>query len=101
MRRGTRSKETIFVVDFDSDEALEAILRRELIEIACFNGVSDPGNPPRHPVHSFAAGQINTVNTSPSVVLPAGVGDRERGDNDLKIFECGNARTTLARHVRG
>ncbi len=30
------------VVDFDSDEALEAILRRELIEIACFNGVSDP-----------------------------------------------------------
>ena len=30
------------VVDFDSDEALEVILRRELIEIACFNGVSDP-----------------------------------------------------------
>ena len=29
-------------VDYDSDEALEAILRRELIEIACFNGVSDP-----------------------------------------------------------
>ena len=29
-------------VDFDSDEALEAILRRELIEIACLNGVSDP-----------------------------------------------------------
>jgi hypothetical protein len=29
-------------VDFDSDEALEAILRRELIKIACFNGVSDP-----------------------------------------------------------
>ena len=29
-------------VDFDSDEALEASLRRELIEIACFNGVSDP-----------------------------------------------------------
>jgi len=29
-------------VDSDSDEALEAILRRELIEIACFNGVSDP-----------------------------------------------------------
>lgn len=29
-------------VDFDSDEALEAILRRELIEIAYFNGVSDP-----------------------------------------------------------
>jgi hypothetical protein len=28
--------------DFDSDEGLEAILRRELIEIACFNGVSDP-----------------------------------------------------------
>jgi hypothetical protein len=31
-------------VDFDSDESLEAILRRELIEIACFNGVSDPEN---------------------------------------------------------
>ena len=29
-------------VDFDSDEGLEATLRRELIEIACFNGVSDP-----------------------------------------------------------
>lgn len=29
-------------VDFDSDEALEAILRRELIEIAYFSGVSDP-----------------------------------------------------------
>jgi hypothetical protein len=29
-------------VDFDSDDGLEAILRRELIEIACFNGVSDP-----------------------------------------------------------
>jgi hypothetical protein len=28
-------------IDFDSDEGLEAILRRELIEIACFNGVSD------------------------------------------------------------
>jgi hypothetical protein len=28
--------------DFDSDEGLEALLRRELIEIACFNGVSDP-----------------------------------------------------------
>ena len=27
---------------FDSDEGLETILRRELIEIACFNGVSDP-----------------------------------------------------------
>jgi len=27
---------------FDSDEGLEAILRRELIEIAYFNGVSDP-----------------------------------------------------------
>jgi len=29
-------------VDFDSDEGLAAILRRELIEIACFRGVSDP-----------------------------------------------------------
>jgi hypothetical protein len=29
-------------VDFDSDEGLEGILHRELIEIACFNGVSDP-----------------------------------------------------------
>ena len=28
--------------DFDSDDGLEAILRRELIEIACFNGVIDP-----------------------------------------------------------
>ena len=31
-------------VTFDSDEDLEAILRRELIEIAYFNGVSDPEN---------------------------------------------------------
>ena len=29
-------------IDFDSDEGLEAILRRELIEIARFNDVSDP-----------------------------------------------------------
>jgi hypothetical protein len=28
-------------LDFDSGEGLEAILRRELIEIACFSGVSD------------------------------------------------------------
>lgn len=28
--------------DADSDEELEAALRRELIEIARFNGVSDP-----------------------------------------------------------
>ena len=28
--------------DSDSDESLEALLRRELIEIACFKGVSDP-----------------------------------------------------------
>jgi hypothetical protein len=30
------------VKGFDSDEGLEAVLRRELIEITCFNGVSDP-----------------------------------------------------------
>ena len=29
-------------VDLESDEGLEANLRRELIEIACLNGVSDP-----------------------------------------------------------
>ena len=29
-------------VEFDSDEGLEAILRRELIEIAYCNGASDP-----------------------------------------------------------
>lgn len=29
-------------IDCDSDEGLEAILQRELIEIARFNGVSDP-----------------------------------------------------------
>jgi hypothetical protein len=29
-------------VEFDSDEGMEAILRRALIEIAYFNGVSDP-----------------------------------------------------------
>jgi hypothetical protein len=28
---------------FDSDEQLEAALLRELIEIACDNGISDPG----------------------------------------------------------
>ena len=35
-------KDNIPPSDFDSDEGLEAILRRELIEIACFNSVSDP-----------------------------------------------------------
>ena len=29
-------------IDFHSEEGLEAILQRELIEIARFNGVSDP-----------------------------------------------------------
>jgi hypothetical protein len=29
-------------LDFDSDEGVEAVLRRELIEIACFTGVNDP-----------------------------------------------------------
>ena len=29
-------------VDFDSDAGLESILRRELIEIACSYGLSDP-----------------------------------------------------------
>ena len=38
----TAVKEGDPLVDFDSDDGLEAILRRELIEIACFNGVSDP-----------------------------------------------------------
>jgi hypothetical protein len=28
--------------EFDSDEGLEAALRRELIQIACSSGVSDP-----------------------------------------------------------
>jgi hypothetical protein len=35
-------KENEARVDLDSDEALEATLRRELIEIARFNGVNDP-----------------------------------------------------------
>ena len=34
-------KDQIPRVDFDSDEGLEALLRRELIEIASLNGVSD------------------------------------------------------------
>ena len=34
-------KDQIPPVDFDSDEGLEALLRRELIEIASLNGVSD------------------------------------------------------------
>ena len=34
-------KDQIPPVDFDSDEGLEALLRRELIEIARLNGVSD------------------------------------------------------------
>jgi hypothetical protein len=35
-------KDHVPPVDFDSDEGWEAILRRELIEIACLNGLSDP-----------------------------------------------------------
>ena len=34
-------KENEALVDLDSDEALEATLLRELIEIVCSNGVSD------------------------------------------------------------
>jgi hypothetical protein len=35
-------KENNTATEFDSDEGLETILRRELIEIVCFNGMSDP-----------------------------------------------------------
>jgi hypothetical protein len=35
-------RENTHTDDLDGDEGLEALLRRELIEIACFNGVSDP-----------------------------------------------------------
>jgi hypothetical protein len=35
-------KDTNLPVDFHSDEGFETILRRELIEIACLKGVSDP-----------------------------------------------------------
>lgn len=38
----TAVREKTALVELDSDEDLEAVLRRELIEIACFNGVSDP-----------------------------------------------------------
>ena len=38
----TAIKESGRSVDFESDEELEAALRRELIEMARFNGVSDP-----------------------------------------------------------
>jgi hypothetical protein len=38
----TAIKEKNTIVELDSDEELEAVLRRELIDIACFNGVSDP-----------------------------------------------------------
>jgi len=34
-------KENSALVDLDSDEELEATLRRELVEIACSNGVTD------------------------------------------------------------
>ena len=35
-------KENDLPLDFDNDEGLEAILRRDLIEIARFGGASDP-----------------------------------------------------------
>ena len=35
-------KDTNLLVDFHSDEGFETILGRELIEIACLKGVSDP-----------------------------------------------------------
>ena len=35
-------KDNVSPADFDRDKGLEVILRRELIEIARFNGVSDP-----------------------------------------------------------
>jgi hypothetical protein len=38
----TAVKEKTTPIELDSDEELEAVLRRELIEIACFNGVSAP-----------------------------------------------------------
>jgi len=38
----TSVKEKTVLAELDSDEELEAFLRRELMEIACFHGVSDP-----------------------------------------------------------
>ena len=35
-------RDALSLIDIGSDEGLEASLRRELIEVACFNGVSDP-----------------------------------------------------------
>jgi hypothetical protein len=35
-------KDNDLSAELDSDERLEAALRRELVEVACLNGVSDP-----------------------------------------------------------
>lgn len=47
--------------DFDSDEDLEAALRRELIEIAHFNGVSDP----EETLRDILLGRLRPVRPAP------------------------------------
>ena len=53
-------KDSDFPVDFDNDEGLETILRRELIEIARFNGVSDP-----EALRDILLGRLQSVESVP------------------------------------
>ena len=57
--------------DFESDEALEAALRRELIEIARFNG-KRPRNSAGHPLGDNAAGQARVVSSMPRRAFACG-----------------------------
>ena len=47
--------------DDSTPDPRSAVVLPELIEVACFNGASDPVNPPRHSAGSSAAGQTSTT----------------------------------------
>jgi len=55
-------KDPVSPVGIESDGGLEAILRTELIEIACSNGVSDPEC--LRDILLARLGQSSTINTS-------------------------------------
>jgi hypothetical protein len=51
----------IATVEFDNNKQLEAILRRELIEIACLTGVSDPEK-----LQDVLLGRISSIKPAPT-----------------------------------
>ena len=94
--------------DFDSNEGLETILKRELIETARFNGVSDPGPSPRPTTKSscrrvpcLRANVHNALHPGEGVfVLASNSAYAGSGKPDLMIAAKGNRLAAAWRAVQ-